>query len=168
MIGKPHNHFAAAVCTVQPLAVARCLEVVTWRAPTAEALGPHWPLRPGQALHTGARTRVLYFAPRRWLVIEPDAETADHIDGYVSAGIAACVDVTGKWRELNVSGPGAAYLLARTIDVECVLHERGCAAVTLFDCPAIIITTADGFLIWVHASYEAGLMGSLQRLLRRE
>jgi len=49
-------------------------------------------------------------------------------------------------------------LLARSIDVAAVLTDRECAAVVLFDCPAILARRDDAFNLWIAASYVQSLL----------
>ena len=70
------------------------------------------------------------------------------------------IDVSGKWEALSIAGPGATRLLACALDIEAVLQGRDCAAVTLFDCPAIVARAADGFAVWVQSSYAADFMAT--------
>lgn len=133
---------------------ARLWEVVALRAlpPALEAL---WPVLPGDVRRDGAGEPVLlHFAPDRWLLT--DAPVVEPAMASV-AQFGSAVEVTGKWQGYRITGAGAAGLLATALDVEAVLHGRQCAAVTLWDCPAIIVRVPGGCLAWVLASYGAHL-----------
>jgi hypothetical protein len=45
-----------------------------------------------------------------------------------------------------------------------VLETRDCAAVVLFDCPAVLATSAQGYLIYVQSSYAADFKAAVARL----
>ena len=131
---------------------APCFEFVTYAAP--DAIGDALPVRPGQVLcDDAARPTLLHFAPRRWLVPAPDATLVARLTGLAAGGLGALVDVEGKWRKVLVDGSGAARAIASTINVEGVLRNRGCAAVSLFDAPAILARVEAAFDLWVAASY---------------
>jgi sarcosine oxidase gamma subunit len=74
------------------------------------------------------------------------------------------IDVSGKWDALSIEGPGAIRLLCCALDLEGVLKDRDCAAVTLFDCPAVLARVPDGFALWVQSSYTADFVGTAERL----
>ena len=171
---------ASAISCLVLQAPGRILEVVAWQAlPPAAAAA--WPTQAGAVrCDANGEPVVLHFAPGRWLVAatrsgtEPasdpvadpatdpatDSATGPSIDARAAAlaqvasfGIA--VDVSGKWRGLRLCGADAQRLLARTLDSAAVLDGRACAAVTLFDCPAVLARAADGYRVWVQASYLA-------------
>jgi sarcosine oxidase gamma subunit len=92
----------------------------------------------------------LPIAPRRWLWLNADAhETAARL------GANACtVDVEGKWTAFTCGGPRARRAFAAAVDVDRVLQARGCASLTLFDCPVVLARTDErGFLVCVQSSY---------------
>jgi sarcosine oxidase gamma subunit len=74
------------------------------------------------------------------------------------------IDASGKWECLALTGPGATRLLASAIAIDAVLAGRGCAALSLFDCPAIITREAENFVLWVQSSYAADFMATAGRL----
>jgi sarcosine oxidase gamma subunit len=113
------------------------------------------------------RAALLHFAPGHFLAPQASPAMRRHLDALEVAGNGACFDVDGKWRHLAVTGTGAARLLAATIDVGRVLQHRECAAVTLFDCPAVLLRRADGYDVWVEASYATDFRAMLDRLSRR-
>ena len=93
------------------------------------------------------------------------------LEAAAATGTGVLIDVTGKWSAFELSGPGAARLLAFTIDIDAVLAGRECAAVTLMDCPAIIARSGDGFRLWVQASYATHFLDTAEQCgaaLRRE
>ena len=46
-----------------------------------------------------------------------------------------------------------------------VLESRDCAAVVLFDCPAVLAAAATGYRVYVKASYVADFSTAIERLL---
>jgi heterotetrameric sarcosine oxidase gamma subunit len=131
----------------------------TWPAPGCES--PHWPLEPGAVRRDEQQQpALLHFAPARWLAPAPTPELRRLLEGAAGAGAGSLIDASGKWVSVDIEGPGATRLLACTLDIEAVLSNRDCAAVTLFDCPAIVARTAQGFRLWVQASYAAHLLAT--------
>lgn len=150
----------APACRITRLPESRVLEVVCY---LASSRPQGWPTAPG-AVHRDAAglPALLHFAPGRWLVptsaLDPAALLA------ATAGCCATVDVTGKWQVFVVAGAGAERLLASTIAIEAALEDRDCAAVTLFDCPAILARGGEGFVIWVQSSYAVDFLSTANRL----
>jgi hypothetical protein len=99
--------------------------------------------------------RGLQIAADRWLM--SDRKPA------VPAGFSI-TEVTGKWREIRLTSPSAARLLANTVDVEALLAGRDCARTTLFDCPAILARLGTGFTVWVERSYEHAFNVAVQQV----
>jgi heterotetrameric sarcosine oxidase gamma subunit len=113
---------------------------------------PGWPDRPGAVLRAADGTaEVLFVAPSRWLL--PAATALATASAAVVAALGSLVDVTGKWVEMRLVGPEASRALASTVDVASLLAGRACAAVRLFDCPAILLREPEGYVLWVQASY---------------
>lgn len=139
------------------------LEFAAFGFPLGGAFVVGWPAAPGAVRHDEAgRPVLLHFAPARWLAPAPHPDIAALIAAATEAGAGAVVDVGGKWTAMQLLGPGAARLLASTVDVELVLEGRECASVTLFDCPAILARVPDGFAVWVRASYAADFVAAVQ------
>jgi hypothetical protein len=113
------------------------------------------------------RAALLHFAPGHFLAPAASAATRRHLVALAAAGNGACFDVDGKWWHVEVTGSRATRLLAATIDVARVLRHRECAAVTLFDCPSVLLRRRDGYDVWVEASYATDLRAMLDRVSRR-
>ena len=62
-------------------------------------------------------------------------------------------DVEGKWQAFALTAPGAERALSSTTDLAQALGGRDCAALHLFDCPAVLSRRSGGFEAWVEASY---------------
>jgi len=91
---------------------------------------------------------VLRIAADRWLIV-------GSLPAEISASsTVAITDVTGKWREIRLTGHCAHRLLANCVDVEQLFAERDCARTTLFDCPAVLRRLDDGYSIWIEGSYS--------------
>jgi hypothetical protein len=146
---------------VLELAQAGCYEVIALDSGAAYSqvsqrragwqLLADWPTSPGDVRHTAdGSPGVLHFAPGRWLLSEPSTDLLDAIAEHPSAVI---VDVEGKWQRRSLRGGGALRLLAAAADVEAMLADRRCAAMSLFGCPAIVARAGEAIELWVHASY---------------
>ena len=155
-------------CRLDRSATEPMLEFAAFGFPLGGAFVVGWPAAPGAVRHDEAGHPVLlHFAPARWLAPAPHPDIAALIDAAIEAGAGAGVDVDGKWAAMELVGPGAARLLASTVDVELVLGGRECAAVTLFDCPAILARMPGGFAIWVRSSYAADFVTAVEALRRQ-
>jgi len=97
------------------------------------------------------------------LAPDPSAATEALLDAAAAQGVGVSIDVTGKWEHCVFAGPGAARLLACAIEAGAVLDKRECAAVTLFDCPAVIARSHLGFELWLQASYSADFFATAER-----
>ena len=151
-----------------PRPSGQMLEFAAYGFPLGGAFVVGWPAAPGAVRHDDAgRPALLHFAPARWLVPAPHQDIVAVLEAAVHAGAGAAVDVEGKWQALDLTGPGARRLLATTIDVEAVLDGRDCAAVTLFDCPAVLALAPGGFAIWLRASYAAHFLSVVEGLRGR-
>ncbi len=139
-----------------------CHELVALGPVTSVSFGDDWPVAPGAVLRSmGGRPEALHFAPGRWLLPSVSAALAARCRGFVTAGLAALVDVEGKWRMFALRGPGAKRSLAAGVPVELILRQRACAALTLFDCPVVLSRRDAAFEVWAHASYSMHLRAAL-------
>jgi len=137
---------------LEPLASSRTLEIAGF-APVPQAQAHAWPLAPGAVLYDGAgMPALLHVAAARWFAPQSNLDLAARLQG--AEAFACVIEVTGKWAGWHLGGPAAPRLLARTIAIDAVLAERGCAAVTLFDCPAFVARRDGDFLVWVRSSFE--------------
>ena len=148
-------------CRIIQLPAEEVLEFVAYALPARGCVSPDWPLEPG-AVRRDAQQQpaLLHYAPARWLAPAPAPELRRLLEGAASAGAGSLINASGKWVPVDIEGPGAARLLASTLDIEAVLSHRDCAAVTLFDCPAVVARVAQGFRLWVQASYAAHLLAT--------
>jgi sarcosine oxidase gamma subunit len=142
-----------AAMTALPL--ASCFEFVAYPGRTVDTVRMSaWPAKAGAALRDAAgRPTVLHFAPDRWLVPAPAPPLLQQLQVLERAGCGTLIDVTGKWQELRIAPEDARALLARSIDFEAVLTDRECAAIMLFDCPALLARREDAFNLWIAASF---------------
>jgi heterotetrameric sarcosine oxidase gamma subunit len=154
-------------CALTPWPDARMVEFVAFAStmPIAlEALSAG-ALAPGSMRRAAdGRPAALHFAPGRWLLPDPDAELDAWLTNAAASGIGAAVEVEGKWMAMALDGPDAARLLSSTIDAAAVLESRDCAAVALFDCPAVLATSAQGYIVYVQSSYAADFKSAVMRL----
>lgn len=151
-------------CTLEGLPAARLVEFVFFDpfggARGAGALPPPGGARRGANGHPV----ILHFAPGRYLLPDPAPELDAWITAAVAQGTGTDVEVEGKWAALELSGPDAARLLSSSLDVAAVLESRDCAAVVLFDCPAVLAAAATGYRVYVKASYVADFSAAVERL----
>lgn len=151
-------------CRLERPPVVRTLEFIAFRFPPGGAFSVGWPIEPGGVrLAEDDRPVLLHFAPGRWLLPEPGADINALVAAAVEAGAGTVVDVSGRWQPLELTGPGAHRLLAGAVDTAAVLGGRGCAALTIFDCPVVLARRADGFALWVQASYAHDLVAAIER-----
>jgi heterotetrameric sarcosine oxidase gamma subunit len=155
-------------CVLTRMPATAVVEFVAFTYPLEGAMGVEWPAAPGAACHDGAgRPTRLHLAPGRWLLPAPDRATLALVEAATLAGLGAGTEVTGKWQGFELSGQGATRLLASTLDVAAVLEGRDGAAVTLFDCPAVLARIPDGYAIWVRASYVSDFVAAVDGLRSR-
>jgi len=142
------------------LPAASCFEFGAYPGRAVDApVFSAWPANAGEVLRDGpGRPTVLHFAPDRWLIPAPAPAVLQQVVALEHAGCGMLIDVEGKWHELRVAADDAQRLLARSIDVAAVLTDRECAAVVLFDCPAILARRDDAFNLWIAASYVQSLL----------
>ncbi len=159
---------ADAKCRLEPRAPEPMLEFVAYGFPLSGAFVVGWPVAPGAVRHDAdGRPVLLHFAPARWLAPAPHPDIEALIAAAIAADAGVAVDVDGKWTAFELTGPAAGRVLATTVDVDAVLAGRECAAVTLFDCPAIVARVPNGYAIWVGASYAAHFEAAVHDLRAR-
>ena len=138
---------------------SRVLEFAAFTWPVFGSSAAGWPIDPGAVQRDGLkRATLLHFAPGRVLAPDPSAATEALLDAAATQGAGTTIDATGKWEHCVFAGTGAARLLACTIELSAVLEQRECAAVTLFDCPAVIARSHNGFDLWLQSSYAADFL----------
>ena len=152
-------------CRIEPHPAGRALEFIAYQWPATRGLGSDWPIAPGAVrIDATGQPELLHFAPGRWLAPGPGPALAAFLEAAERAGAGTLVEVTGKWDRLDVYGIDAGRVLASAIGIKAVLAERSCAAVTLFDCPAILAGRGTKFLLWVQSSYTADFMATATRV----
>jgi heterotetrameric sarcosine oxidase gamma subunit len=143
---------------VQRRALERVFDFQAFAAPLARVLADALPTRPGQATwENGGELRAMHVAPGRWLVPDPAPGLLALLESAAAEDSGMLTDVSGQWRRLGVTGPGASRVLHAAVAVESVLAERDCGALLLFDCPAVLIREAGGFSVWVTSTYAEAL-----------
>lgn len=107
---------------------------------------------------------VYCHAPARWLLILPDAVDPATLDGLRQADEGVLVEVSGKYHAVPFVDEAGRRLLASTVNLEAVLPAgRDCAAVTLFDAPAVLARADGGFIAWVTASHVRDFTAAADR-----
>lgn len=112
--------------------------------------------------------RWLHHAPGRWLRCGASALGEGTLDACVTAAVAggqaAWFDVEGGYEGFHFEGDSARAALAATVNLEVVLPStRDCAAVSLFDCPAVLVRTGGSFAVWVSPSRVADFTAAAER-----
>lgn len=129
------------------------------------ALGADWPVVAGAARRSvDGSAELVHFAPGRWLVVAPGAELRMRLDGLVASGAGVLIEVSGKWRVVSLTSADAARLLSADVALETVLQGRDCAALSLFDCPTVLVRSGDAFELYVHSSYVHSLLSCIERI----
>lgn len=105
-------------------------------------------------------SRIFHFAPRYLLAINQQGT----IPAAAATAEAIAVDVTGKWCGYRLRGSRARDVLAAGTHANLVLNGRACAALSLFDCPVVLVRTADADEVWVPASYAESLCHALNKM----
>jgi sarcosine oxidase gamma subunit len=157
-------HIAGLRCTLRAIPAARVVEFVAFGSLKSVSAEGGLPPPGGARRGADGDPVILHFAPARCLLPEPGPELSAWLETAAADGAGTAVEVEGKWAAMELSGPDAARLLASSLDVAAVLESRDCAAVVLFDCPAVLATSANGYLIYVKASYAAGFSAAVERL----
>jgi heterotetrameric sarcosine oxidase gamma subunit len=150
--------------SVRRLTLDQCFEFVAPVMPLKTFNGA-LPIEPGGVLRDrDGRAELLHFAPHRWLVPAPSAALHEILANLDLAGDGALVDVDGKWQSFRLEGDGATRILESSVNVDATLSGRACAAVVLFDCPAVLARDGNGFDCWVMSSYAESLLSAIGRL----
>ena len=134
-----------------------CFELTAFRLHDVPSMGEHLPVEPGAVRSDDAGRTHLHFSPGRWLTLCPSAAAAPRD----LPATLAVVDVSGKWHLLRLAGADAERVLRFQLAVDDIFTGRACAAVTVFDCPAVIERHGAGFDVWTHASYSEHLRDAL-------
>lgn len=143
-------------CRIEGPTLQRVLEFKAFEFPLAGTAVVELLPSPGAVQRDAdGRATLLHFAAGRFLVPGAIPDAARHLGALQAAGVGTVFDVDGKWQTFRLKGRGAERVLASTIDLGQVLQHRDCAALHLFDCPAILARRAEAFDVWVEASYAS-------------
>jgi sarcosine oxidase gamma subunit len=157
----------------------KALEFKAFEFPLTRAAAAELPASPGavqRGTDIGAGTSIdngsstdravlLHFAPGRFLAPAPTPDTERRLLALQAAGVGAMFDVEGKWQAVTLTAPGTERALSSTIDLAQALGGRDCAALHLFDCPAVLARRGGDFEVWVEASYAVSFREVLSELL---
>ena len=161
---NPAAGSAGLRCTVEIPPAARTVEFVFFDLLGDARIAGTVPLPGGVRRSANGDPVILHFAPGRCLLPDPAPELHAWIVAAEAQGTGTAIDVEGKWTALGLAGPDAARLLSSSLDVAAVLESRDCAAVVLFDCPAVLAVMATGYVVYVKASYAADFFAAIERL----
>jgi hypothetical protein len=153
-VNAAHDSDWVKYCRLDGFALQRVLEFQTFNFPLIDIAARDLPASPGSVQRDASgRATLLHFAPGRMLAPTPASEVL--LDRLQAARVGSLFEVDGKWQAFTMSGPGAERVLSSTINLTQVLGQRDCAALHLFDCPAIIARRPGAFDVWVEASYAS-------------
>lgn len=138
---------------LEPISVSDCVE---WHV-TASFV--EHGVNPGFAVIEND-SRIFHFAPRYLLAINQEGTTP----AAAATAEAIAVDVTGKWCGYRLRGSRARDVLMAGIHANLVLKGRACAALSLFDCPVVLVRTDSADEVWVPASYAESLCHALNKM----
>ena len=139
------------------------LEFKSFKFPLIDTAMIHLPVSPGAVERDASgRAALLHIGPGRFLVPAPTPELVRRLDTLQAAGVGALFDVDGKWRAFALTGPSYERVLSSTIDLSQVLANRDCAALHLFDCPAVLARRPDAFDVWIEASFAGAFRESMR------
>jgi sarcosine oxidase gamma subunit len=159
------NSGVAALCRIEEPTLQRALEFKTFKFPLVAAAMTDLPASPGAVRRDpSGRATLLHFAPGRFLVPAPTADVVRQLEALQATRAGALFDVDGKWQAFVLTGPAAERVLASTVDLTQVLSDRDCAALRLFDCPAILAPRPNAFDVWVESSYASAFRDCASRL----
>jgi sarcosine oxidase gamma subunit len=160
---------SAEYIRVEGPAPQRTLEFKTFRFPFAETPNIDLPPSPGAVRRDASgRATLLHFAPGRFLAPAPTPDMEQQLDALQGAGVGASFDADGKWEAFALTGAGAESVLSYSINLAQVLGTRDCAALHLFDCPAVLARRADAFDLWIERSYAVAFRECLDELCRMD
>ncbi len=150
----------------------RTIEFIAYAYPLSDAFGADWPCAPGGAVRAiDGSASIFHFAPGHWLIPQLTPAIEAQLAAASRAGAGAAFTVDGQWQAIELAPP-QALALAATLDVPALLAGRECAAVMLFDCPAVVARTTSyasddqGYTVWVRASYAQALRDGLRHAQR--
>jgi hypothetical protein len=152
---------AAGTRFMQALSTVMDLEFVGFQSAVAGL-----PAVPGQVRYADSGEPVLlHYAPGRWFAPAADDSLRLQLEALEAAGEGALFDVTGKFRSWRLDGTEGRLWLAQQCEVAMVLAGRDCAALTLFDCPALLtkrqLDGHENFVVWLASSAAEALPGSV-------
>lgn len=114
------------------------------------------------------RGQSLHYAPGRWLIGVPDGHIVAQLERAQAAGEGVLTEVSGKWLRIRIYGAARTdardWPLAAAFARETLPEDRGCAALWIFDCPAIASLAGPDLDLWLEASYEASFLAMLESL----
>ena len=111
--------------------------------------------------------RLMGHAPGGWLVVlseESSSAALASLGAWQAAGQGVVVEVSGKYQSLPFAGEAGRRVLASTVNLDTVLPpERDCAAVMLFDAPAVLARVSTGYEAWVAGSHVRDFTAAAER-----
>jgi len=157
------NPHVAPHCRIDGPILQGMIEFQTFRLPSAGTPMVDLSMSPGTLRRDASgRVTLLHIAPRRFLAPAPTLEIARELDALQAAGVGVRFDVDGKWQTFAATGGGVERVFSSTINLTQVLNGRDCAALHLFDCPAILARRTGAFDIWVEASYATAFQSRME------
>jgi hypothetical protein len=155
-------------CQIQSSATAVAVEFKAFQYPLVGTVSAELPGEPGAVQRDAAgNATLLHYGPGIFLAPSPNEALLRRLRALETAGVGAVFDVGGQWHQFRLTGALSARLLSSGIDIERCVPRRDCAAVHLFDSPALLLLQSTGFDVWVPASYATAFFATLMRLRER-
>jgi len=169
-VSSARHPLAVQHCEIAGPALARMLEFKTFKYPLTSLALSMLPAPGNVQRDDSGHAQLLHVAPGRFLARASASDWVRELAALQAAGVGALFDVEGKWHEFALMGTDVHRVLSCTIDLSEVLANRQCAALQLFDCPAVLALHGNLYEVWVEASYavafrerigsQVGLSGS--------
>jgi hypothetical protein len=155
-------------CQIQSFATTVAVEFKAFQYPLVGTVSAELPSEPGAVRRdTAGNATLLHYGPGVFLAPLPNEALLHRLQTLETAGLGAVFDVCGQWHQFRLTGALSTRLLSSGIDIEHCVPRRDCAAVHLFDSPALLLLQSTGFDVWVPASYATAFSATLVRLRER-
>ena len=160
-----NRHATNATEALAPLSIGSAVEIVAAgqcprrgrRLRSAPTSKPRTSVRPPPST-----SRPLAIAPGRWLWLNAGADAAVRAARRRAPALSTS---RASGPRSRCGGARARRALAPPSTSTACSRARGCASLTLFDCPAVLARTGpDGFIICVQSSYAASFERPMPRL----
>ena len=148
---------------IRRLPQAPCLELTlpTERHGAGPELAFIRGMRPGSIQRPLATGAILLIAPGRWLLMGDALSSHASELALLRERGASLVDVSAKWCRFEFAAARAHECLSRVVDLHLVMGGRDCAAITVLDCPSLLVRSGAAYELWVMRSFAEWLHRTL-------